>query len=426
MIRDYFTKVDDNWHYRPLLWLVVACLISFFIWASVTKIHEQVRGMGRVTPAGDTRVIQHLEGGIIEQIAKQEGEQVKKGDVIFYIKNQRAESEKEELQIALKSKEIKFLRLQAELGENTVPEFPIELHKNYPEIIQAEKQIFESRRSEMSEKMSGLEKRMRQKVLKLDDLSTTTENLEKELSVAQEQLEIRQKLRRSGAMSRSQYLETLSDVKNFETRVARTKKEIPIVKSELAEITNLVEETKQKWISETGEELNTVQVDIKKLKERIRAITDEVSRTAVKSPVNGIVNKIFINTIGGVLKPGDRLAEILPVEDKLVIEGRIPTNDRGKVWPDLPVVAKITAYDYTLYGGLKGKLVYISPNSFVDNQGVEYYEIRVEIDTPEIGKNLPVFPGMTAEINILAGRVSVLHAILKPFRQIRENALREK
>lgn len=154
--------------------------------------------------------------------------------------------------------------------------------------------------------MSGLEKRMRQKVLKLDDLSTTTENLEKELSVAQEQLEIRQKLRRSGAMSRSQYLETLSDVKNFETRVARTKKEIPIVKSELAEITNLVEETKQKWISETGEELNTVQVDIKKLKERIRAITDEVSRTAVKSPVNGIVNKIFINTIGGVLKPGDR------------------------------------------------------------------------------------------------------------------------
>jgi len=425
-MKDYFKKIDNNWHYRPLMWVVVACLVSFFIWASFTQIHEQVRGTGRITPAGDIRVVQHLEGGIIQQIVKQEGEQVKKDDVIFYINNQRAESEQEELQIALKAKEIKFLRLRAELDDKEKVEFPIALSEEYPQIIRSERQIFGSRRSELSERMSGLDKRMRQKVLKLDDLSTTAKNLEKELSVAKEQLAIREKLRRSGAISRSQYLETLSEVKNFETRISRTKKEIPIVKSELGEITNLVEGNKQEWMSEAGEELNIVQVDIKKLKERIRAISDEVSRTSVRSPVNGIVNKLFINTIGGVVKPGNRLAEILPIEDKLVIEGRIPTNDRGKVWPNLPVVAKITAYDFTLYGGLEGQLVYISPNSFIDSQNNEYYEIRVEIDTPEIGDNLPVFPGMTAEINILAGEISVLHSILKPFKQIRENALREK
>ncbi len=423
---EYFKKIDDNWRYRPVLWLMALCLLSFFVWASVTEINEQVRGIGKIIPAGDVRVIQHLEGGIVAQIVKQEGEPVKKNDVILYISNQRAKSEKEELYIALKSKEIKYQRLQAESEGQDTPVFSNELKEAYPEIIHSEIKLFESRQSELSEKMSGLEKRMRQKVLKLDDLSTTANNLEKELSIAKEQLQIREKLRRTGAISRSQYLETLSDVKNFETRISKTEKEIPIVKSELGEITNLVEETKQNWISDVGEELNTVQVEIKQLKERIRAIEDEVSRTAVRSPVNGIINKLFINTIGGVMQPGDRLAEILPIEDKLVIEGRVATNDRGKIWPNLPVIAKITAYDFTLYGGLKGELVYISPNSFIDNQNNEYYEIRVEIDSPKISEELSVFPGMTAEINILAGKVSVLHAILKPFTQLRQNALREK
>ena len=423
---EYFKKIDDNWRYRPVLWLMALCLLSFFVWASVTEINEQVRGIGKIIPAGDVRVIQHLEGGIVAQIVKQEGEPVKKNDVILYISNQRAKSEKEELYIALKSKEIKYQRLQAESEGQDTPVFSNELKEAYPEIIHSEIKLFESRQSELSEKMSGLEKRMRQKVLKLDDLSTTANNLEKELSIAKEQLQIREKLCRTGAISRSQYLETLSDVKNFETRISKTEKEIPIVKSELGEITNLVEETKQNWISDVGEELNTVQVEIKQLKERIRAIEDEVSRTAVRSPVNGIINKLFINTIGGVMQPGDRLAEILPIEDKLVIEGRVATNDRGKIWPNLPVIAKITAYDFTLYGGLKGELVYISPNSFIDNQNNEYYEIRVEIDSPKISEELSVFPGMTAEINILAGKVSVLHAILKPFTQLRQNALREK
>lgn len=423
---EYFRRVDQNWHYRPLLWVIVLCLLSFFIWAAATQIHEQVRGTGRVVPAGDIRIIQHLEGGIIREILKQKGEQIKKGEVLFTMDNLRAESEQEELQIALKSNMIKQQRLERELDESDTLFFSEELKEQFPQIIQSEIQIFDSRQSERAERINGLEKRMKQKVLKLDDLSTTARNLKRELSVASEQLSIRDKLRATGAISRSQYLDSLSQVKDFETRISRTEKEIPIVKSELGELTSLLKEELQKWKSVVGEEQNEVQVEIKKLQERIRAINDQVDRTDVRSPVNGIVNKLHMNTLGGVVQPGSTLAEILPIEDKLVIEGRVSTNDRGKIWLGLPVVAKITAYDFTLYGGLKGELTYISPNSFIDNQNMEYYEIRVEIDSTTIGDELDVFPGMTAEINILAGKVSVLHAIMKPFSQIRHNAMRER
>ena len=221
-------------------------------------------------------------------------------------------------------------------------------------------------------------------------------------------------------------MDTLSDVKDFETRIEGNQKEIPIVKAELAELTSLIEETNQKWKSEVSEQLNDTQVQIKTLSERIKASTDEVKRTAAKAPVNGIVQKVNVTTIGGVIQPGSVIAEIMPIEDNLIVEGRVSTNDRGKVWPGLDVVAKISAYDYTIYGTLYGKLIYISPNSFIDGQGSEFYTVRVSLDSLDLGKDNPVYPGMTAELNIMANEVSVLHAIMKPFRQIKDNALREK
>jgi HlyD family secretion protein/adhesin transport system membrane fusion protein len=425
MTQDYFAKFDKSWSYRPVLLVGVACMICFFGWASMTKINEHVRATGRVIPSGKTRLIQHLEGGIVNEILVSEGENIKANDIIFYIKNQRAESELQELNIALSALDIKRLRLQAELDEKE-PVYPEEMAEKYQEIIQSEKDLFAARRNEFEENVDGLEKRMKQKVLKLDELNTTVDNISKELSVAQEQLGIKMELRKKGAVSRSQYLDAVSAVRDFETRISKTQKEIPIVKSEISELTSLLEERRQKRFSEIGEELNKVKVDLRKIRERIEALNDQVERTAIRSPVDGVVNKIYINTIGGVIQPGGNLAEIIPLNETLIVEGRISTNDRGKVWPGLPVVAKITAYDYTLYGGIDGELTYISANSFIDNQNQQYYQVRISLDTTDFGEEKQIYPGMTAELNIIAGQISVLHSILKPFWNIRNNAFREK
>jgi membrane fusion protein, adhesin transport system len=417
---------EKSWQYRPLFWALVIFLLFFSWWASTTEIDQHVRGIGKIIPAGKTRVIQHLEGGIITDILVSEGEKITEGQVLFHIANKGAEAELRELGIAVSSLELRKVRLQAEKSENTeTVEFPEELEKRHPAIAESERRIFEARQAEINEKIDGLEKRMRQKVLKLDELNTNIKNLRQELSVAREQLEIKTQLRKTGAISRSQYLETESEVKNFNTRIAKVEKEIPITKSELGEIINLLEETKQNWQSKIAEDINSINVDLRKIEERIAALSDEVNRTAVISPVNGVVNKLNFNTIGGVVQPGAPIAEIIPLEETLVLEGRISTNDRGKVWPGLPVVAKITAYDYTIYGGIDGVLTYISADSFIDNQNQEYYQVRVTLKTEKMSEDKPVFPGMTAEMSILAGKISVMHALLKPIFNIRENALRE-
>ncbi len=421
-----FEKIDGQWSYRTVLYTGVICVVVFFAWASLTTIDERVRASGRVIPAGDSKIIQHLEGGIINEILVTEGQTVDQGDVLFYIKNQRAESEEQELRIELNALRVKKLRLEAELDDKNELEFSEDLEDDYADIIRSENMIFLSKRSEFNQSMQGLEQQLRQKVLKLDELNATTANLTKELAVAKEQLDIKLRLRKKGAVSRTQYLDSLSEVRNFETKLEQAEKEIPITKSELSELTNVMEETRQKYFTENGEELNKVKVEIKKLAERLESYQDEVDRTAITSPVNGIVNDIAINTIGGIIQPGGKLAEIIPINEQLIVEGRISTNDRGKIWPGLPVVAVITAYDYTLYGGIEGELTYISANSFIDNQNQEYYQIRTSLDKSDFGSDKPVFPGMTAEVNIIVGEISVLYAILKPFWNIRNNALREK
>ncbi len=408
-----------------LLLLISLCLTCFFVWAGVTKIDQHVRGTGKVIPAGKIRTIQHLENAIIREILVKEGQAVQAGDVLFNLTNTRAEAEMKEIDVAMNALLLKQTRLKAEFNQAKVLDFSANTVAGYDNIKEAGQELFLARRAELNEKIDGLKKRMKQKVLRLDDLETNVKNLAKERSVAQEQLKIKKRLRATGAVSRSQYLETESEVKNFNTRISQVQKEIPIVKSEISEIVNLLEETKQNWRSKIVEELNTVNIDLKKLGERVVTYSDAVSRTAILAPINGVVNKLHVNTIGGVIQSGQVLAEIIPLEEKLVVEGRISLQDRGKIWVGLPVAAKITAYDYSIYGGLKGELTYISADSFVDNQGIGYYLVKVTLEKTKMSEEKPIFPGMSVDLNILANKISILHALLKPLTQIRENALRE-
>lgn len=411
--------------YRILLFLACFCIGSFFVWASMTEIDQQVNGVGRVITSGKVRAIQHLEDAIVREIRVEEGSPVAPGDILFQLVNTRAEAEMKEIAVALDALKIRRARLELEKEERE--EFVLEA-SDFGErsgIIESELNLFKARQAEIQEKLDGYKKRMRQKLLKLDDLESAASNLKKERSVALEQLSIKRQLFSSGAISRSQYLEAESKVKNFDTRISRVTKEIPIVKSEISEAENLLEETRQNWRSKVAEELNNVNVDIKKLGERIVKFSDAVSRTALRSPIKGVVNKLHVNTVGGVIHSGQVLAEIIPLEEALLVEGQIATEDRGKIWEGLPVAAIISAYDYSTYGSLKGRLTHISADSFVDQQGKGYYQVRVMLENTEVAKDKPILPGMTVDINILAGKISVLRALMKPLDQIRENALRE-
>lgn len=426
MRHSIITPDEGNNTYRYTLWLVVAIMTVFLVWAGFTQINQQVHGTGRVIPAGKMRSIQHLEGGIITDIHVQEGETVDAGVTLFSITNQRAVSERNETEIDRDALRLRQQRLEAELRNASTVEFDAALSEKYPDVAATEKQLFDSRRLEFNEKMSGLQERHKQKVLKLGEISTTLSNLRKEAAIAQQQLDIKTKLRNTGAISQSQYLEAQSTVSGFNTQIARAQSEHPITRAELAETQNLIDETRKTRQSEIARELNGVNVDVKRQAERFSASTDQVQRTTITSPVKGIVNKLYINTIGGVVKPGEAVADIIPLDEKLIVEGRIATKDRGKVWLDLPVIVKVSAYDFSNYGGVDGKLSYISADSFMDNKNNEYYQVRVTLDAAQLRNGKPILPGMTVDINIMSDKISVLRAIFKPIFDIRENALTEK
>lgn len=388
-------------------------------------INLHVRGTGKIIPSGKIRTIQHLEGGIIKKILIKEGQIVKRGDILFQLENVRAEAEMKEIQVALNATQIKKIRLIAERDFKEKVVFPDDLTNEYATVIEAEQQLFKTRTAEFFEKQQVLKKQMNQKVLKLDEMESTVKNMRKEKENAEQQLKIRRGLLQKGAISRSQFLETDSKVKNFNTRISKLTKEIPVVKSEISETLSLLEETKQNWRYKIVDELNKADLDTQKLEERIKTFNDTVNRSDVISSINGIVKTMTINTIGGVVQPGQIIAEIIPIKENLIVEAHISTADRGKIWIGLPVIAKITAYDYSVYGGVQGKLTYISADSFIDSQNRQYYLAQVELEKSNIREDKPILPGMAVEINVLANEISILDAILRPFRKLRDNAIRE-
>ena len=203
------------------------------------------------------------------------------------------------------------------------------------------------------------------------------------------------------------------------TRVGVVEKTIPVTKAEMNEALNRIKELQQKHQGDILDDLRKAELSLSQIEERIKTPDDKVRRTTVTSPIRGIVNKLYITTVNGVVKPGDRL------DDKLIVEARVPTKDRGLIWQGLPALVKISAYDYALFGGIKGNLIEISPDTLVDEHGVPYYRVRISLERNQISDSMPLFPGMTADVNILSGKITIMQYLLRPIWNIKENALRE-
>lgn len=416
----------QDWNYRPLLYTVGLFILAFFLWSGLSQIDQQVRAVGRIVPSGQAKLVQHLEGGIVDQILVREGQRVQKGDPMFQIRNQGASSELQGGRIALKALDIRARRLEAEREGKT--EFTLlagESDGELEEIAANEERLFKSRTQAFEEKLGVFRERENQKTLKLEELGGQLENLRAERKIAQDQLAINEKLKRSGAVSESRYLDAKGRVSDFNTRIGSIEKLIPITKAELEEIRKQTGELSERQKTDILDELGKVELDRKKLQEKVKTDLDQVQRTALSAPVTGLVNKIHVTTQGGVVGPGAILAEIIPLEDSLIVEARMQTKDRGLVWNGLPASVKITAYDSAVYGTLKGEITEISADSLRDDAGAVFYRVKIALNPDSVKGFEPIYPGMSVEANILSGKISVLRAIFKPILRIQQNALRE-
>jgi len=408
-----------------MLKILGSVILLFLLWATFFHIDKVTRGHGRVLPSVQNQVVQHLEGGIVERLLVQEGERVRKGQVLMHVTNQFTAAEFENARTDVVAKRITLARLDAEVAGAREFSVPDEMARQAPEIAASEEALFYSRINQRGQEAGIIGQQSSAKRAELVSLQARLENLRKEEQLMLVQLGKLQRAYEAEAISEREVLDKRATLLSLRTRIADVQNQIPSTRAEIAESSARRGEIWTKSTKETKELAAQLRLELSKAGEALGAYKDKATREEIRAPMDGIVNKLYVQTVGGVIRGGDPLIEIVPVDKVVMIEARIAPKDRGNVHQDLPAKVKISAYDSAVYGGLEAKVIDVSPDVITDQKGEVYYRVRLRADTTGFGEGKPVIPGMTAEVNIRSGEQSIMNYILGPFIRIGDNALRE-
>jgi len=421
------------------LFSIIAVLFaSAVLWAALAEIDELARGNGKVIPTDKIQKIQNLDGGIISEILIKEGQIVKRGDELMKIDTTRFQASFQENKAEYYSLLAVRTRLLAETSVNINKRLPklkfdsvISLEEN-EDYIRAENRLFKNRFSELKVSIRVLDNQYEQKKLEVKEITSTIKKLRKSLKIIKKQRSTIAKLVRSRIKSN---FDLLNIEKEYEQALGDLQTALisePRAKLGVDEARNKIEEKVQNFRTEASDTLQKTQSELRKYKARLVAEKDKVDKTTIISPVDGIVKQININTIGGVVRSGDDLIEIVPQSEVLVVEAKIDPKDIAFINPKQKAIVKITAYDFSIYGGLEGKIIEISADSIVDKESKDqktYYRVLVKTNKNFLernGERLPIIPGMVASVDIITGKKSILDFILKPILKTKNNALHER
>lgn len=419
---------DSPWLARATVWSVSACLLAALIWAKFAVLEEVTTGEGKAIPSSKVQVIQNLEGGIVTEIFVREGQVVSKGDTLLRLDDTRFLSNRGETEADRMALVARVERLSAE-AEGRPLVLPDDLVKQAPQLVEDEMALYRSRQQRLQSEQNTLQEQLQQKTQELAEFRAKSQQYRSSLGLLQQELNMSQPLVETGAISQVEILRLRRSAVEVRGSLDATNLAIPRAESAIAEIKSRIEESELAFRSDAFKELNEMRTELKKITSTSVAIDDRVTRTTVVSPVYGIIKLLKVNTIGGVVQPGDAMVEVVPLEDNLLIEAKVRPQDVAFLHPDQKAMVKFTAYDYTIYGGLKAKLELISADTITDEEGNSFYLIQVRTDQSHLGSKehpLLIIPGMVATVDIITGEKSVLDYLLKPVLKARSEALRER
>ncbi len=420
-----------------LFGLIVAFMVIFLLWASLSKIDELARGEGKVIPSEKIQTIQSLDGGIVSELLVKEGSYVLKGQPLMKIDTTRFQASLDENEQSMYSLQATKIRLEAEYNLKVKEKtkelvFPKELEENAPKYVNHQRILFTTRVDEFKSALNILETQLGQKVQELIELESKRDNLKDSLNLIDEQYKTVQKFVKAGSKSTIDLITVKKELNTTKSELESTKIQIPKAKYAINEAENRLLEKLKNFKSEALQELEKINSDLKVYESKIVSEQDKLDKTVVKSPVNGIVKVININTIGGVVKSGVDLIEIVPQSDILLVETKIDPKDIAFINPSQRAIVKVTAYDFAIYGALEGQIVEISADSIVDKDSKTpktYYKVVVKTEKNYLekdGKKLPIIPGMVASVDIITGQKTILDFILKPILKTKQDALHER
>ena len=411
---------------RVMVWLSVATVLVLLIWAALASLDEVTRGEGKVIPSRQIQVLQSLDGGIVSEILVREGQTVKVGDLLLKVDPTRMVSSLRENRSQYLALLAKAARLKALAdGARFVP--PEGMDKEAPEIVEQERQLYESRRAELDATIGVARQQAAQRSQELVSVRARREQAAQSYTLTARELEMTRPLAKSGAVSDVELLRLERDVARYRGERDSANSDIPRIESAINEAMRKIQEVDLTFKNIARSELSETNAKLSALSEGSTALADRVKQTDIRSPVNGTVKQLRVNTVGGVVQPGKDLIELVPSDDALLLEARVLPRDIAFLRPGQKALVKFTAYDFATYGGLEATLEHISADSVVDDKGNAFFLVRVRTLSTNLGpQKLPIIPGMVAEVDILTGKKTVLAYLLKPILRARANALTER
>jgi adhesin transport system membrane fusion protein len=410
-----------------LLYVIAAVTVSLLLWAYFTEVETVARSQGKVIPSGKLQLVQNLEGGIVTAIHVRPGQRVKEGELLVSLSETQFESDLQSRTQQAYALAARIARLDAE-SSGTGLVFDQHLKEKAKEFVELERNAFEVRSTQLKSQLEMLQAQIEQKNQELLENRIAQETALKMLESGQEEYAILSKLVAKGLEPKLELVRldrTIADAKGKEetARIA-----IKRLQSAVQETLSRKESAVRQFRAEARTEANKTMADYRSLMEALPGLQDKKGRTEMRSPVNGVVNRVLVNTVGGVVKPGEPIVEVVPLNDQLVLEANVIPSDIGFVKVGQTARIKLTAYDYSIFGAMEGKVVYVAPDAVTTEKGDSYYIARIETDASfnTRGKHLEVLPGMQAQVDIVTGEKTVWQYLSKPLLAVKENAFRER
>lgn len=431
--RDYYLPVEKpprSWTY--VIVIVVATLSAFLLWANWAEVDQISRAEGKVIPSGKTQIIQSAEPGVVSEILVRSGQQVSAGQLLIRLDDTNTASSAGEVEARVLA-----LQAQAERLRIESESLPVELYRcpnlvalQAPDVCDAEIALLKSRLENLTSTTDVLAQRVEQRQREINELAANKTRLQNSLNISQQRLDLIAPMAERGLAAQTDLLTLQAEVADVTGQIAASEESAGRLNAALREAQLQVQQADRQFRQEALSELTQRRAELASAEQQLRGATDRVSRTEIRSPVDGVVNSVDVSTMGAVVQAGARLLDIVPKSDFLLVEARLKPADVAFVIPGQLARIKFSAYDFSIYGGIEGVVDNVGADSIVDQNTREtYYVVTVRAEKTALdykGQQLQILPGMVSTVDIITGRHSILQYLLKPINKVQQEALIER
>ena len=429
-LEDTVTRIKPRAASSLLLWIIVAFVVAFFVWAALTELDRTVRGQGRVVPSSQLQIVSNLEGGVVQDILVRAGQNVRRGDELIRLDRTATGAELGSGAATLSALEIKIARLTAEVAGGT-PRYPAATDPVAADQIRVEQALHASRLADLTAITSAGTARVGQAERAIAEAESIYQSRQSAFRQRQTEVSLLRPLVERGIEPRLSLVQAEAQASIAGSEMQAANESIGRARQALAEARSALAQQRQEWRTRSGTELATAQAEFAARQRALPALADRAQRTVLRAPLAGRINRVLVTTRGGTIRPGEPVVEIVPSNENLLVEVLIHPSDIAFVRIGQPARVAITAYDRSVYGVLDGEVVTISPDATLNERtGESFYTVKVRTNLNYLrdvnGRQMPIGVGMTAEVDLLGEKRTILQYILSPIARLSETAFREQ